>query len=139
MKIRSLDECRKIEKAMREDPENFPKRPEFFRFICLSESLSIYTSAYLKEDYDRTSPAFKKALQKYQDLLSDHEILNEARNVYSGVIASSKIYFAERKLNRLERKEGIKRYSSLEINKIMRDYNNKVDAFSKLNEKELEQ
>ena len=129
--INNLNELNNTVKAMKENGANYPKQPRFFQFVCMNKNQNIFITAYLQEDYEKTSPEFKKALQKYQNVIQNFKLVFSARNDLLSNKEELMIEMAERRFLRLERKEGIRRISSLEQAKIMNEYQNQIEEFSK--------
>ena len=82
----------------------------FIDFLTISEiGVKLPTASYLVSDFEKASPTFKKAFLKYQNLVyqaDSQDIALEGKSI--------NLLLAEKRLRQLEKKEGIKRYSSTE-------------------------
>lgn len=167
MTFRRYEEIKKIEEAMKKDPKNLPEREKTYVFTCISKYLNVYSEAYLYKDYENASPDFKKALADYENIVRNFD-LDAYRSYSEGSGGSTtmmigiggatlfanmplggssggstrsliKLYKAEKKLRKLEEKEGIKRLSSLDYAKLDAEYERKLQQYVEKNtSKELE-
>lgn len=154
--LRRFGRFDEIEKAKKEDPEHFPKRPEFVEFCKITEDFTRYLFCYFKNEYEKTSQEFKEACENYSHIAWNFDLtpynLGSGKGGGSsiGMICASplisgpigggfglggsykelrKLQKAEKKLLKLEDKEGIQRITLYEKSKIMDEYRRKVDKY----------
>ena len=155
--LEKFEQMQKIEKIRAEDPEHFPKAPEFVELCEIDEDFNRYLFYYLKKDYEKTSQEFKDACSDYNKIAWNFDLTpynvsgGKSGDSFVGMIGAfplrigsistggiggsgaelRKLIKAEKKLLKFEEKEGIKRISGLEKDEIMARYNHKVDKFVK--------
>ena len=83
----------------------YSERPSFKSFVIVDErGFKIPGTAYLKSDFNGASAKFREVFNLYQKIAEEEDTLWEGYK-------SPKLLAAERKLLKLEKKEGIKRYT----------------------------
>ncbi len=166
MTFRRYEEIKKISEAMKKDPDNLPQKPRLYEFLCISNNMDVYISTYLYEDYEKSSQKFKDALSNYEKTVKSFDLsAYRAATEGSGgsttmmlgvgapmfvavpmsgssggsMISLVKLYKAEKKLMKMEKREGIKRLDSSDYAKIDREYEKKLQQYVEKNtSKELE-
>lgn len=109
----------------------YPKKPRFLQFFYIDKTYTISTAAYLREDYNKTSQEFKNAFHRYQNAVESFKMVSNIRNDISRSKINLEIISSECRFLRLEREEKIKRYSCLEVEKILKEYNDKINTSTK--------
>ena len=129
--LNSFNNLKDIVETMEKNGACSLNQPKFFQFVCMNKNQNIYIAAYLQEDYERTSPEFKRALQKYQNVIQNFKLVFSARNDLLSNKEELIIEMAERKFLKLEKREGIRRISSLEQSKMINEYQNQIEELAK--------
>ena len=166
MRIRKYEDIVKINEAIKKDPDNLPQRARLYQFMCISDNMNVYIATYLYEDYEKSSQKFKDALANYEKTVNSFD-LSAYRAATEGSSGSTtmmlgvgapmfvavplggssggsminvlKLYKAEKKLRKMEEREGVKRLNSFDFAKLDREYEEKLKQYVEKNtEKEIE-
>ena len=98
-------------KALKEGKYEYPK---FEHFLSVTEiGIKVPGFSYKSSDLEKTSPEFKKCLEEYNNIV----LLEDCTEG-----PTLKVKLISKKLAKMEKKEGIKRYSSKEEQEYLENF-----------------